>query len=350
MMVIGCGAGLHWAELMSDIQPIIQLRGISRSFGSGKRRSVVLEDVDLTVNCGESVAIVGESGAGKTTLLRVLLGLLPPSQGRYLFDGADLSSLLPRERRQWRRDVQAVFQNPFSSLNPRLRIDVQVTEPLEMISGPDSFDRRRRACESLEMVGLPAAFASRYPHELSGGQRQRVVIARALSSAPRVVVFDEPLSALDLSVKAQIIALLRRLRQKLNLTCVFVTHDLATIPSLCERVYVMYKGEIVEALSTAKLLSGPDHPYTRLLLASVPTLERRGQLGQLTRFAKPPVLESALLNSAGCHFAPRCVHAQSICVEAPPKLQVISDGWNSRCHFFGEVKPVSSGNLVRHAS
>ena len=245
---------------------MIQLSGIEKEYG----RLSVLHDIDFHLEDGESVALVGESGAGKTTLSRILLKLVMPTRGKYLFDDCDVSQLTGKALRSWRYKVQAVFQNPTSSLNPRMRIDKLITEPIEARSPLRGAERQRVAMELLDAVGLATDLSDRYPHQLSGGQQQRVAIARAIGPRPRLIILDEPVSSLDVSVKAQVLNTLRDLRKERQIAYVYVTHDLATVPYLCERAYVMYKGWVVEEIGTADLAKGAVNPYTQMLLASVP--------------------------------------------------------------------------------
>lgn len=250
---------------------MIQCTGVKHRFH--REGDWVLNNIDFEVTAGESVAVVGESGAGKSTLGRILLGLNPPTEGEYRFDGRDVYQMEARERREWRPKVQAVMQNPRASLNPRLPIALSLTEPLDLAETLSRKQRQMRASALLEQVGLPAELVSRYPAQLSGGQRQRVAIARGISTSPEVLVLDEPLSALDVSARAQILQLLARLRHENDLTYVFITHDLTTVSELCSRLYVLQSGNLVEKLSTEAMLRGPEHFYTQRLLGSVLTLD-----------------------------------------------------------------------------
>ncbi|MFI7389836.1 ATP-binding cassette domain-containing protein [Streptomyces tendae] len=263
-------------------RPILELKGLRKEFG-GRRRSVAVDDVSLDVHEGETLALVGESGCGKTTLTRLLLGLLEPTAGSVRFDGRDLAALTASELRGVRRRMQVVLQDPYSSMNPRMRITDIVAEPL-VTHDPEARGRRARARnrervgELLEAVGLDAGIQDRYPHEFSGGQRQRVSIARALALHPRLLVLDEPTSALDVSVQATVLDLLADLQQRLGLTYVFVSHNLAVVAQVADRVAVMSRGSLVEVGAAAAVLRTPRHPYTRQLLDAVPVLDpRRGR-------------------------------------------------------------------------
>ncbi|KIF67397.1 peptide ABC transporter ATPase [Streptomyces sp. AcH 505] len=258
---------------------LLELDGLRKEFG-GRPANVAVDEVSLTVTEGETLALVGESGCGKTTLTRLLLRLLEPTAGSVRFDGQDLAALSPAQLRAVRRQMQVVLQDPYSSMNPRMRITDIVAEPL-ITHDPAARGRRGRARtrervgELLESVGLPAAIQDRYPHEFSGGQRQRVSIARALALEPRLVVLDEPTSALDVSVQAQVLDLLAELQQRLGLTYVFVSHNLAVVRQVADRVAVMRHGKLVEVGSAADVFGDPQHPYTRQLLDAVPVPDPR---------------------------------------------------------------------------
>ncbi|AJE39163.1 ABC transporter ATP-binding protein [Streptomyces nodosus] len=249
---------------------VLELRDVALHHRGGTAPAV--EDVSLTVEAGHSLALVGESGAGKTTLLRLLLGLSRPTAGQVLFDGAELS---PRDRRQmrlFRRSVQCVFQDPYSSLDPRRRVGAIVAEPLRSLGIETRAGAAPRVAAALEQVGLPADAAERYPHEFSGGQRQRIAIARATVCRPRVLLADEPVSALDVTTRVKVVELLAELKQEQGLTLVMVSHDLSVVASLCERTAVLERGHVVEQGTTAQVLGDPGHPYTRRLIDSVPRL------------------------------------------------------------------------------
>ncbi|MBD0738260.1 ATP-binding cassette domain-containing protein [Streptomyces sp. CBMA29] len=258
---------------------LLELDGLRKEFGS-RPVHVAVDDVSLTVTEGETLALVGESGCGKTTLTRLLLRLMEPTAGSVRFDGQDLAALSPAQLRSVRRQMQVVLQDPYSSMNPRMRISDIVAEPL-VTHDPDARGRRGRARsrervgELLESVGLPATIQDRYPHEFSGGQRQRVSIARALALEPRLVVLDEPTSALDVSVQAQVLDLLAELQQRLGLTYVFVSHNLAVVRQVADRVAVMRHGKLVEVGAAADVFGAPQHPYTRQLLDAVPVPDPR---------------------------------------------------------------------------
>ena len=310
---------------------LLSARGLARSFTVGqgmfrpKRTLHAVNGVDLDIHRGEVVAVVGEFGCGKSTLARMLLGLLPPSAGAITLEGRDLRSL---RRREIARRVQPVFQDPYSSLNPRRRVAAIVALPLEVHAIGTAAERRRAAVEMLERVGLPARFADRYPRELSGGQRQRVAIARALVMRPEIVICDEPTSALDVSVQSQILNLLLELRRELDLTYVFISHNLAVVEHIASRVAVMYLGRVVEMAATAALFGRPVHPYTRALLQSVLTPEPGlgiPETGLGLAFPDP------LNPPPGCPFHPRCPDAIRICPLSMPPLVPTAAGI-AACH------------------
>jgi len=316
---------------------MISLDGVEVTYGS----TTVLGKVSLRIESGEAVAIVGESGAGKTTMARVLLGLLRPSTGSYSFDDIDVATLRGKSLREWRHRIQAVLQNPTASLNPRVRIDVSVTEPLTAIRRMSRAETRAKAEELLEGVGLDAALAGRYPGQLSGGQRQRVVIARALSVNPDTILLDEPVSALDASARAQVLNLLADLRSTTGATTVYISHDLATVGYLCDRVVVLYGGVVMEDLPIERLHTGPDNPYTQAL--------RNASLSPTSADESPPDVIDAEHPPAAhspdeaypehhCPFVAQCPNAQEVCRTSLPQLVRLDETWWSRCHFAGVPK------------
>ncbi|MDQ1424738.1 MAG: hypothetical protein QOD72_2236 [Acidimicrobiaceae bacterium] len=284
-----------------------------------------LSDVDIAVQRGRTLGLVGESGSGKTTLTRLLLGLESPTAGDVVFEGKSITGLAPTELRDYRHTVAAVFQNPYSSLDPRMRIWQAITEQqaIERVGKKD--ERRRRAMELLYLVGLNSQAADRYPHQLSGGQRQRVAIARAISQDPEVVILDEPLSALDVSVSAQIVNLLLDLQERLGVTYVFVGHDLRLVRHLCHDVAVMYRGKIVEAGPATLLLDRAAHPYTSALLTASSLAVLQATDDADTQ-ATPPD------ESGGCPYRYRCPRRDSTCDDVTPEVTALDDGRSVRCH------------------
>ncbi len=312
----------------------LSAEGITVTFGD----QLAVDDVSLAVDAGAAVGLVGESGSGKTTVARVLSGLQTPDSGTVLFDG----DVLPRRRSvEQRRAVQMVFQDPFGSLNPRRRIGSMLIELLR-VHGLSSGAERARALELVELVGLPEASLDRYPAAFSGGQRQRIAIARALAAEPRIVIADEPVSALDVSVQATVLRVFAQLRSELGIGLLLISHNLAVIRVLCETVAVMYLGRLVETGTTAELFDDPRHPYTRALLAAVPRLRPAvatadGSAPSL--MTVPPVTPaqesaSAPPLDAGCPYAPVCPLVQQVCRERAPALEAVQNGSHrAACHF-----------------
>jgi oligopeptide/dipeptide ABC transporter ATP-binding protein len=274
-------------------------------------------DVSLAIHRGETVALVGESGSGKSTLGRMLLGLLAPTTGSVSFDGIDLAAAGVEQRRQLRRRMQIVFQDPNSSLDPRRPVGGQIADGLAIHSIVPPTERHARVEQLLVQVGLPAGHADRYPHQFSGGQRQRIGIARALATAPEFLVADEPVSALDVSVQAQVLDLLADLRTRLGLALLFISHDLAVVRSLCERVIVMYLGRVMETGSVASVFNAPRHPYTKALLSAVPTLDPAQRRTRILLAGDPP---SPADPPSGCVFRTRCPIAIPECAATVPAL------------------------------
>ena len=289
-----------------------------------------LAGVSLTLYDGETLGIVGESGCGKSTLAKLLVRLEDPTSGRIELDGVDLTALRGRALREQRRNIQMVFQDPYSSLNPRLRIGQTLGEVLTVHGLADGRAAQRRVGDLLEMVGLGASFAARYPHELSGGQRQRVGIARALAVEPKVLLLDEPVSALDVSVRAEIMNLLVRLRRELGLSYVFISHDVAMVRHISDRVAVMYLGRVVEVGDWKSVLDQPRHPYTEALCAAVPVPNpelsqpiEATVSGEVPNPADPP---------SGCPFHPRCPLAEDVCRRQDPALLPLAADRSVACH------------------
>ena len=307
---------------------------LSKTFpvkGQGKGAALhAVSGVDLAVYEGETLALVGESGCGKSTLGRLLLGLLPPTQGQVFFDGQDLAALPPARLRALRRQMQLVFQDTAAALNPRWTVGQSLAEPLRIHNLCPRGEYAARGAALLTQVGLAPDLLDRYPHQLSGGQRQRVGLARALALSPRLVVCDEPVSALDVSVQAQMLNLLADLQRAQGLTYVLISHDLGVVRHSADRVCVMFLGRVCEVGPTQALFSAPRHPYTKFLLDSVPRPDptRRGESG-------PPLageIPSPVHPPSGCRFRTRCPYAQDICAQTVPPLTVAGDH-QAACHF-----------------
>ena len=322
--------------------PLLEVRGLQKHFPITRgflNRTVgqvrAVDGVDFTLAEGETLGLVGESGCGKTTASRCILRAIDPTGGEILYrtrDGqsVDLATAPPAVMAGLRAEIQMVFQDPFGSLNPRMNLLDNVGEPLLVNGMKNRTERADRVAELLRLVGLRPEFMHRFPHAFSGGQRQRIGIARALATNPRLVVADEPVSALDVSVQAQVLNLLLELQNRLGLTFLFVAHDLSVVRHICDRVAVMYVGRIVELAPTDRLFARPRHPYTAALMRAVPVADPRikpgdGILrGEVPSPANPP---------SGCYFHPRCRHAQPLCATEAPPLREVAPGHQSACHF-----------------
>ena len=294
-----------------------------------KKYVQAVDHVSFDLYEGETLGLVGESGCGKTTLARTVLRLLEPTGGSVMFDGADLIAMSKGELRSRRSQMQIVFQDPYSSLHPRMTVQQIIEEPMKICGMyPDAGERRKRVVELLEMVGLNESQLKRYPHEFSGGQRQRIVIARALATNPRLIICDEPVSALDVSVQAQILNLLKELQQKLNLTYLFISHDLSVVEYICDRVAIMYLGQMVELGTSEEIFSNPLHPYTQALLSAAPQV---GNFQRTDRILLAGDIPSPADPPEGCRFHTRCMYAQEGCKEKP-QWQEITPNHYVMCH------------------
>jgi oligopeptide/dipeptide ABC transporter ATP-binding protein len=312
--------------------PLLQLDGVAVTFRSQGREVAALDGCSLTLARGETLALVGESGSGKSTLARVVAGIVAPTKGAMRVDGHDLATLPVPERRRQRRRIQMVFQDPDASLNPLHRVASIVAEPLEVAGERDRERIRARVGELLQMVRLDAALLDRRPRQLSGGQKQRVAIARALASAPDLLIADEALSALDVSTQSAIAALLAEVQRRLNLAVLFISHDLATVRSLADRVAVLYAGRIVECGTSAAVLDTPRHPYTQLLVAATPdTANRKLDFGLVETLDALPAIHAP---AGACSYLQRCHRRAEACVRAPELAPLATAADHvARCHY-----------------
>ena len=331
---------------MSEHPVLLEARHVKEWFpvrggllGRNTRYVKAVDDVSLTVCAGETLGVVGESGCGKSTLARVMLRLIEPTGGEVLFEGKNMTTANKAELRRMRRDIQIIFQDPYASLNPRQRVGDMLTEPLTIHGLAKGEAAKRRVLELLELVGLPADSVRKFPHEFSGGQRQRLCIARALAVNPKLIVCDECVSALDVSIQAQIINLLMKLQRRLGIALVFVSHDLRVVRHISTHVAVMYLGRVVEYAPTEELFSNPAHPYTRALLSAVPLPDPDAQAQRIVLKGELP---SPIAVPSGCPFHTRCYAVQERCAsEVPQERDVSGCGHLCRCLLCEEKTPAA---------
>ena len=316
--------------------PVIEARGLKIGFPSLDGRQVVkaVDGVDFEIRARETFGIIGESGSGKTTIGRALVGLLAPTEGEILSDGRDLTRLPTRKRRMARRAYQIVFQDPAAALNPRMPILQSLMEPMRIHGGTPEAEMRAKAMQSLDRVGLRAEMADRHPHELSGGQKQRVNIARVLPLNPRLIVCDEVVAALDVSIRGEVLNLFAELQREFGIAYAFIAHDLSVVAQVSDRIAVMYLGRFMEVGPTEGVMDRPLHPYTEALLSAEPR--------PLPAHLRPPrrielfgEIPSPMAPPSGCRFRTRCPHAQALCAEAVPEWREVRPGHHVACHFAG---------------
>ncbi len=318
---------------------LLEVKNLKKWFpvksGKGKTFVKAVDGVSFVLNKGETLGVVGESGCGKSTMGRSVLRLIEPTEGEVTFEGVDITSLNKKELRAHRKEFQMMFQDPYASLNPRMTVGEIIGEPLEIQTKMSKEEREERVLKVMEIVGLNPNYIRRYPHEFSGGQRQRIGIARAIILQPKLLVCDEPVSALDVSIQAQIINLMETLQEKLGIAYMFISHDLSVVRHISDKVAVMYLGHIVEYAEKDELYNNPQHPYTIALLSVIPSVEKKKKAtddkiilqGDLPSPANPP---------SGCCFHTRCYKAQEICSKEAPELKDLGNGHTCACHFPGK--------------
>lgn len=310
--------------------PILEVKNLKKYFPTGAGIVHAVDNVSFSLDAGKTLGIVGESGCGKSTLGKTILRLIEPTDGEIYFDGEEIVKITKKEFKSLRTRMQMIFQDPFSSLDPRMSVTQAIAEPLQIFEICRSkSEQRERVAELMETVGLAERFANSYPHELDGGRRQRIGIARALALNPKLIVCDEPVSALDVSIQAQILNLLQDLQEKKSLTYMFITHDLSVVKHISDEIAVMYLGEIVEKCETKELFTNTLHPYTQALLSAipVPSLKKKRQ-----RIILQGELTSPIDPKPQCRFAPRCPYASPECFEAAPPLREVSSGHYVACY------------------
>ena len=311
---------------------ILEVKNLKKYFKTARGTLHAVDDVSFTIERGRTLGIVGESGCGKSTTGRAILRLLEPTSGKVVFDGKDITSLSAAEMRKMRSDMQIIFQDPYSSLDPRKTASYSIEEAMKVHHiGDTARERRQKALEYLQEVGLDIQHMERYPHEFSGGQRQRVNIARALSMEPKIIVCDEPVSALDVSIQAQVINLFRRLQKQFNLTYVFISHDLGIIKYISDRIMIMYLGRVMEFYTSEGIYADPKHPYTQALLSAIPP---ESPFDKKERLPLTGDIPSPIGDQVGCPLAGRCPHCTEHCKKEIPKLVDTGDGHMVACFLY----------------
>lgn len=322
---------------MQENKRLIEVEGLKKYFNVGNKAVLkAVDDINFYINEGETLGLVGESGCGKSTAGRTIIKLYEPTAGKIIFDGEDISKLRGKNIKGYTKKAQMIFQDPYASLNPRMTVGDIIGEGIDIHKLYTGKDRTDKIYEMLHTVGLNHEHASRFPHEFSGGQRQRIGIARALAIEPKFIVCDEPISALDVSIQAQVINLLMKLQSQKNLTYLFIAHDLSMVKHISDRVVVMYLGSMMELAKSSELYSNPLHPYTQALMSAIPIsdpdVEKRRE-----RIILQGDVPSPINPPSGCKFRTRCKYAKDICANEVPKFREIESGHYVACHFAGEV-------------
>lgn len=317
-------------------QVLFEVKDLCKYFPASHKRSVKAVDrVTLNIYKGETLSLVGESGCGKTTLGRTILGVYPKTSGEILYQGQDREKASAQQKKQFQKDNQMIFQDPYSCLDPRMSIGSIIEEGMKVHFSMSSSRRQKRCQELLERVGLPREMVSRFPHELSGGQRQRIGIARALATEPKFIVCDEPIAALDSSIQAQVINLLMDLQKELGLTYLFISHDLSMVRHISDRICIMYLGSVVELANAQQIDENPVHPYTRALFSAVPQIDNADWSSK--RIKLEGEIPNPINAPKGCKFCTRCMWAKPVCQEQAPELEEIEPGHFVACHFCQEM-------------
>lgn len=316
-------------------EPILKVQGLKKFFHVARGAKLrAVDDVSFTIKKGETYGLVGESGCGKSTVGRTIVRLYGVTDGQVLYKGKDVHKKTRRQMRQFNREMQMIFQDPYASLNPRMKVGDIIAEGIDVHHlAKNASDRQKRIDELLETVGLNREHADRYPHEFSGGQRQRIGIARALAVDPEFIIADEPISALDVSIQAQVVNLLRKLQREKGLTYLFIAHDLSIVKYMSDRVGVMYLGRLVEAATSESLYDGPLHPYTQALLSAVPIPDPKVERKRERIILKGDV-PSPINPPSGCRFRTRCIHAMPVCAEVTPTWQEVKPNHWVSCHLY----------------
>jgi oligopeptide transport system ATP-binding protein len=332
-------------ELMMDTnnEPILQVRHLKKYFpirkgGIFSRETLVVkavDDVSFDVSRGKTLGLVGETGSGKTTVGRTIIHLYEPTDGQIIFDGTDITHFNEEQMQKVRKEIQMIFQDPYASLDPRLTVEEIVTEPMEIHNLYTPEERRKRARELLNIVGLSPEHLNRFPHEFSGGQRQRIGLARALAVEPKFIICDEPVSALDVSIQAQIINTFEDMQEKFGLTYLFISHDIAMVKHISENIAVMYLGKIMENAPSSEIYKHPLHPYTQGLMAAVPIPDPKIEKKR-TKVTLQGDISSNINLPTGCRFRPRCPYAMKICEEVEPDLIEVEKDHSVACHLYNK--------------